>query len=145
MLSQLPDRRSANDLTAGTPSVLVIDDEAAVRIAMCRFLSRRGWSVCEASDGESARALLDPAVGRTFDLIICDLNMPRLSGRELYAWLELNRPDAASRIAFSSGDVAQPETAEFLLAARRPVLPKPFELGELTRIVDKIYSQAQAA
>jgi two-component system cell cycle sensor histidine kinase/response regulator CckA len=144
MLSQSPDRL-VGDRPAGAPRVLLVDDERAVRVAMLRFLTRRGWSVCEAEDGESARALLDPAAGRSFDLVICDLNMPRLSGCELYRWLLQHRPDAAARFVFASGDLLSLESAEFLKEARRPVLPKPFELCELAQIVDEVYSQAQAA
>jgi CheY-like chemotaxis protein len=144
MLSQSSDRLGG-DPPAGAPRVLLVDDEPAVRLAMLRFLTRRGWSVCEAEDGELARALLDPAAGQWFDLVICDLNMPRLSGCELYRWLAHHRPDAARRFVFASGDLLSPESTEFLKEARRPVLPKPFELCELARIVDEVASPAQAA
>jgi len=86
MSPQLQDRPSAKD-HGPSRSVLLVDDEALVRTAMHRFLARRGWTVSEAVDGECARALLDPIAGIEFDLVICDLQMPRLSGREFYGWL----------------------------------------------------------
>jgi len=144
MPHQSQDRSSAN-APGPCRSVLLVDDEASVRIAMRRFLARRGWSVCEAADGESARTLLDPVSGVGFDLVICDLQMPRLSGREFYAWLARVRPELAQRLVFSSGDVLSPEFSEFLTEAGRPLLPKPFELSELARLVDEVYAGAHAA
>jgi DNA-binding NarL/FixJ family response regulator len=125
--------------------VLLVDDEALVRTAMHRFLARRGWTVSEAVDGDCARTLLDPIAGIEFDLVICDLQMPRLSGREFYGWLARVRPDLASRLVFSSGDLLSPEFAAFLTETGRPVLPKPFDLSELARIVEEVYADAHAA
>src|SRR4051812_27936702 len=111
---QLSESRSAIDHAASSPSVLLVDDESAVRMAMHRFLARRGWNVVEAADGETARAILEPAAGLDFDLVICDLHMPRLSGRGLYEWLACTRPDAALKVIFSTGGVMSLEVSEFL-------------------------------
>jgi CheY-like chemotaxis protein len=151
MSSQPQNRGSAVGLVArasaaaASPSVLLVDDEEGVRVAMRRYMTRLGWTVSEAADGECARALLDPARGLTFDLVICDLRMPRLSGPELFRWLASNRPDAAQRLVFSSGDLHAPESMEFLSQAQRPVLPKPFELSDLARVVEQICTPAHAA
>ena len=99
----------------------------------------------EAPDGATAQRLLDPSAGDAFDVVICDLRMPRFSGSDLYRWLVRNRPDALERLVFSSGDTISPEAAVFLAQAHRPVLPKPFDLGELGRIVDEVYRSAHAA
>ena len=53
--------------------------------------------------------------------------------------------DLASRLVFSSGDLLSPEFAAFLTEAGRPVLPKPFDLSELARIVEEVYADAHAA
>jgi DNA-binding response OmpR family regulator len=127
------------------PNVLVVDDEEAIRAALKRFFSRRGWSVLEAADGESARTLLDPASGHAFELVICDLSMPRVSGRDLYRWLSRHRPEALRRLVFSSGDVISGDSSTFLVETGRPVLPKPFELSELSRIVEDVWRSAHAA
>jgi DNA-binding NtrC family response regulator len=127
------------------PSVLLVDDESGVRGAMRRYFSRCGWNVCEAEDGATARGLLDPDVGHEFDLVICDLRMPHWSGSDLYRWLSNHRPDAVARLVVSSGDVESPESSAFLTEAQRPVLPKPFELKDLRRVVDEVLESAQAA
>jgi two-component system cell cycle sensor histidine kinase/response regulator CckA len=145
MSPQLLDSQSAQDPASGSPSVLLVDDEATVRLAMRRFLARRGWTVVEAADGACAQAMLESAAGREFDLVICDLQMPRVSGQDFYRWLAATRPEAAARLVFSSGDVLSPESAGFLSEARRPVLPKPFELSELAEIVNEVHRPACAA
>ena len=135
-----PERREA-----AQPRVLLVDDEVAVRAALRRFFLRRGWTVLEASDGETAKSLLDPVSPGTFDLVICDLSMPRVSGRDLYRWLSHHRRDAVSRLVFSSGDVVSHDASAFLVETGRPVLPKPFELSELSRIVEDVTRAAHAA
>jgi CheY-like chemotaxis protein len=144
-MQSLPAPRFADCPASSAPSVLVVDDEIAVRGAMRRYFARHGWTVSEAEDGASARRLLDPSVGRVFDLVICDLRMPNLSGFELYHWLSNHRPDTLTRLVFSSGDVESPESSAFLSEAQRPVLPKPFELAQLRRVIDEVRGSVQAA
>jgi CheY-like chemotaxis protein len=124
--------------------VLVIDDEAVIRRAMSRYFARLGWVVSEAADGDAAIGILGDVDGEEFDLVICDLRMPRTSGADLYRWMQQRRPQIAARFVFSSGDVLAPEAARFLEGAGRPVLPKPFDLGDLTRIIDEVRGSARA-
>ena len=135
---------SNRDSGAYRPCVLIVDDEESVRTALMRYFARRGWNVCEAEDGEEARAMLAPNAC-AFDLAICDLRMPRMSGPDFYRWLAQSRPDVASRLVFSSGDVDCPESAAFLSDAGRPVLSKPFDLCDLARLIDEIRGAARAA
>src|SRR5690348_3841315 len=117
------------------PRVLLIDDEMSVRAALTRFFTRRGWDVVEAPDGECARGLLAPNDGHPFDLVICDLRMPRFSGCDFYRWLRQTRPESVAKLVFTTGDALSAQSAAFLREARRPVLEKPFELCDLDRIV----------
>ena len=134
--AESPDRR---------PRVLIIDDDMSVRMAMARYFKRRAWDATEAVDAESAMQMLAPNEGAEFDVVICDLRMPRVSGIDLYRWMVRERPDTVSRLAFSTGDAEGRDVAEFLEEASRPVLPKPFELSRLARIVDEILTPARAA
>ena len=145
MYPQAPEQSSPLETPAAKPCVLLVDDETAIRLAMKRYFSRRGWDVREAEDGASAQQLLEPNAGGSFDLVICDLKMPRFSGYDLYRWLSSCRPDAAQRLVFSSGDIESGDSHDFLLESRRPVLPKPFELAELGRIVAEVCPHSQAA
>ena len=67
--------------------VLLIDDSKAVRSLMSLALVREGYEVTEAEDGEAAIDLLD---GRTIDVVVCDLNMPRMDGLSFLRLLRLH-------------------------------------------------------
>ena len=127
---------------------LVIDDEPGVRVVLRRWLTRRGWEVDEAVDGAAAQLRLapDPSGGTaSFDLVICDLRMPALSGPELFQWAMERRRDLLGRIVFSSGDVRDPAAAAFLSMCGCPVLEKPFELSELARVIGAAVMQGEHA
>jgi signal transduction histidine kinase len=118
-------------------TVLLIDDEAAVRMALRRWFERQGWSVDEAVDGAQALALLLAAPSEeTYGLVLCDLRMPGMSGIELHARLTDQRPGVLNRFIYATGDTASPETAAFLARMDRPVLEKPFELSQLAAVVE---------
>lgn len=118
-------------------TVLVIDDEAAVRMAMRRWFERQGWTVDEAVDGAQGLALLLAApADDTYGLVLCDLRMPGMSGIELHERVAEQRPGVLARIVYATGDTASPETAAFLARVERPVLEKPFELSALAAVVE---------
>lgn len=129
---------------ASTRSVLLVDDESTLRSALRRFFNRRGWHVCEAEDGEQARAmLLDTAViGGGFDVVITDLRMPRLSGMALHELITRVAPGVSRRFIFSSGDTSDDEAAAYLARAHCPVVQKPFELASLLALVERTATDA---
>src|SRR5215207_9177436 len=94
-----PDR----SLPAGAGgSVLVVEDEAALGAAVSEALVDAGFSVTLASDGIEA---LDRLKERPYDLIVCDLKMPRLDGASFYRRLEAEHAALARRVLFVTGDV----------------------------------------
>jgi CheY-like chemotaxis protein len=118
--------------------LFVIDDEPSIRAAIRRFLTRRGWDVEEAEDGQKAmEALLHSAPGY-FDVVMCDLRMPHFSGVELHHALLKKRPDLVQRLVFSTGDVASTDASNFLASSGRPVIEKPFELARLEEILNQV-------
>jgi two-component system NtrC family sensor kinase len=125
--------------------LLIIDDEPSVRASLRRYFERRGWRVEEAAEGTAGLAkLLATRPGNLFDLVICDLRMPGLSGKEVHQWLSSARPELLSRLVFASGDTASPETASFLNSIPCPVLEKPFELSELAAVVSRVCGDERA-
>ncbi|HYW49256.1 MAG TPA: response regulator [Gemmatimonadaceae bacterium] len=126
-------------------TVLVVDDESTLRSALRRFFTRRGWSVCEAEDGEHARALLlDGSVhGGGFDAVLTDVRMPRLNGMELHAMVAAIDAGIARRFIFSSGDTGDEEAVEYLERTQCPVIAKPFELGSLLALVERVASETR--
>jgi two-component system, NtrC family, sensor kinase len=109
-------------------SILVVDDEPHILHYMRATLESWGHTVEVASDGTYA---LERALAGTFDVIICDLRMPHLSGREMYTKLARQDPRVAERIIFATGDTIRGDTLQFLERLGRPYLRKPFTLAEL--------------
>ena len=112
--------------------VLVVDDEPHILHYMQATLESWGHEVVLARDGSQAlkRALMQP-----FDLIICDLRMPRLGGREMFHTLARMHPTVADRIIFATGDTVRGDTLQFLEQLGRPFLQKPFKLDALRRVL----------
>ncbi|HEV7992698.1 MAG TPA: response regulator [Gemmatimonadaceae bacterium] len=123
-------------LVAPTPTriALVVDDERVVRTVMRRLLERRGWDVIESETAEQALEVLSEPSTR-IDVVLCDLNLPGLSGSALCSRIVTMRPELATRLILTSGD---PRAAAAELAReslRCPVLEKPFSLTDLERVV----------
>ena len=126
-------------LPARRPSLLVIDDEESIRRALRRYFERRGWAVDEAGDGTDALVkLLKSDAAVLYDVVLCDLKMPGVSGQELYRRLQTESPGMARRLILCTGDVSAPDVAGFLATVTIPVLEKPFELITLELLAEKV-------
>ena len=132
---QRPSQPVTAPATSGTLRVLVVDDEPHILHYMRATLESWGHIVEVASDGTEAveRALVTP-----FDVIICDLRMPRLGGREMYNNLARQYPDIARRVIFATGDTVRGDTLQFLEQLGRPFLHKPFTLAELRTVLGNV-------
>jgi len=117
-------------------TVLVVDDEQVVRLVVRRFLQRSGWTVVEAESAEQAIAMLDGVL--VPDLVICDLNLPGVSGAELCLRITERQPSLASRLVLTSGDPGSASRELGRSALACPVLGKPFSLVDLERLVDSV-------
>ena len=117
--------------------VLVVEDEAALGAAVAEALRDAGFIVDRASDGVEA---LEQVRGRTYDLIVCDLKMPRLDGPSFYRELESLRPQLTRRVLFVTGDVAGTEAERFLEDTGCQWLAKPFRLRDLLRTAREMAS-----
>ena len=125
-------------------TVLVVDDEPAVRSTVSRILKRWGWSVVDAASGaEALRFLGDPGQPRP-SLVLCDLKMPEMTGSELYAHLERDHAALARRTIFVTGDVVELDTAEFLDNPDRIVVEKPFTMRELAAAISKVMQREES-
>jgi PAS domain S-box-containing protein len=119
--------------------ILVIDDEPLVRRAVVRSLEPEYEVLAVATAGEALRRL---EAGEAFDLILCDLMMPEMTGMELAGRLEQNLPRMAARMVFLSGGAFTPESAAFLGSVGSRFVEKPFLPDDLSRRVgDLLASQ----
>jgi two-component system NtrC family sensor kinase len=113
-------------------SVLVVDDEVSVREIVREALEPCGFRVDAAGGGAEALTRLKRD---RYDLVLTDMRMPGLGGRELFERVRERDPDQAGRFIFFTGDVASPDTRRFLADTGRPVLAKPFGIEQLFEAV----------
>lgn len=113
-------------------SILIVEDESALASAVSDALRDAGYTVAHAADGREALA----RVAETrFDLVICDVKMPKLDGPSFHRSLAKASPALARRTIFVTGDVAGTDADSFLASSGCRWLAKPFRLGELLRVV----------
>ena len=113
-------------------SVLVVEDEHALACAIGEALRDAGLKVEIAGDGEEALARVR---GGRYDVVICDLKMPRVSGMVIYRAIAAATPSLARRVIFVTGDVAASDAERFLVESGCRWLVKPFRNGDLLRAV----------
>ncbi|MCA9489233.1 MAG: response regulator [Myxococcales bacterium] len=130
-------RSATSDPTRGR--VLLIDDEPALLRSLRRVLERR--HEVETADG-AEEALRRFESGERFDLVLCDVQMPRMSGLELLERLAEHHPDVASRVTLITGG---PLSAADLGPDGPGLLKKPFDPAQLLAMVDRLVSESKAA
>lgn len=105
-------------------SVLIVEDDDAVRRAHAKILERAGLEVVAVQDAITAFEQLSD---REFAAILCDINMPTLTGSSFFEQLEERFPQAAGRVVFVTGLAEDPDTREFLEGTGQPFFGKPAE------------------
>ena len=115
------------------PTVLYVDDEDAIRRAIRAWLTRRGHTVFTAGSTAEALAVLNAHVVHG---VFIDIWLGTESGFDLFELIDMHWPLVAENAVFVTGDIIRDAEVEKSIAAlERPVLTKPFELGELERLV----------
>jgi CheY-like chemotaxis protein len=127
-----PPDEAASERPVARGRILVVDDEPMIGSAMRRIL-RRDHDVSVATSGMQGKEILekDPS----FDLILCDLMMPDISGMDLHAWLEERNPKLAQKMVFVTGGAFTPVAKEFLQRVDNLRLEKPFDPKDLKAII----------
>lgn len=125
---EAPASQRANGRSGRRARILLIDDEVDLLDVLIRALQIEGYQVDAVSNGEAA---LDRLNQNGYDLILCDVRMPGLSGLEIYEQMQGRFPELARRLVFITGDTVSPHTRRFLDETGAPYLDKPFELEDL--------------
>ena len=115
--------------------VLVIEDEPALATAVSEALTDAGFQVDQAGDGQDA---LDRIQESVYDLLVCDLKMPRMDGPTLHRAIAGTDPALARRMVFVTGDVAGTEAERFLEESGCQWLAKPFRLADLLKVASDV-------
>ena len=123
-------------MTTEPRTVLVVEDDEAHRSAICRVLEREGYVVLQADSGDDALAEIGEKVP---GVIVSDLRMPGMDGRELHRKVQSRRPDAV--FVMVSGEGTVEEAVASLKEGAYDYLTKPAGKNELIRAVSHAYDR----
>ena len=110
--------------------ILVVDDEASARSGLEKLLKQEGYEVTSADDGTTALERFSESAA---DVVVTDLKMPKMDGIELLTKLREQDQDVPVLVCTAA---SLPRQAE--IGTWAPVMGKPFDLGEIERILDAI-------
>jgi PAS domain S-box-containing protein len=116
-------------------NILVIDDEPAIGKSLA-FLLGRDHEVAFVTRGADALARLEG--GEHFDVVLCDLMMPEMSGMEFHARLAERMPRVAERVVFLTGGAFTAKARAFLEGVSARTLQKPFEVADLRATIASV-------
>lgn len=126
----------------GHETVLLVEDESAVRTLIARVLERDGYTILSAACGAEALALAQRSETQ-IDLLLTDLVMPGMNGRELFQRLACRRPEL--RVLFCSGYTPDDVVQHQILERDWPFLGKPFSANEIREKVAEVLESEPAS
>jgi DNA-binding response OmpR family regulator len=119
--------------------VLLLEDDPMLQAAVKEFLEMHFYDVTAVSNGvEGVRAVLNS----DFDIVICDMMMPKLPGDMFYTAIERMRPHLCRRFIFITGHRGNPKITGFINQVRGTMLAKPFRMEALIDAVAVVLVQA---
>jgi signal transduction histidine kinase/CheY-like chemotaxis protein len=122
--------------------ILVVEDEPTIAQLVVDVLEQEGHQVDAVLDSQEGLTRISIA---DYDLVICDLRMPRMDGPAFYDSLVRSGSRLAEQIVFITGDTLAPRTAQFLRQTGLPFLAKPFLVQELLLVVNRKLRAADVA
>jgi CheY-like chemotaxis protein len=138
-ISQVPEPESLSVLPAsqgrGAETILVVEDEELVRQVTCKMLEMKGYKVMEAASGPAASALSEQHRG-AIQLLLTDVLMPEMSGKDLAQHLALRRPEI--KVLFMSGHTENAIVHHGVLTPGIAFIQKPFRLETLVHKVREV-------
>jgi len=123
----------------GARTILVVDDEPDIAATLAEALRHEGHEAHVATDGSGALEML---AQRSYDLVVSDTKMPGMDGMSMYREVLRRFPALRGHVIFVTGDVLDRDKQKFLDDTGAPVLTKPFDIGELRRVVRRTLATA---
>jgi PAS domain S-box-containing protein len=115
--------------------LLIVDDEESIREIVQEGLSARGMNVETAGSSEEALSIL---ASNSFEVVLCDFNLPGLNGEELFDRLRTQAGGPTPRFVFMTGDLLNPSTIAAFAARGAHVLQKPFHVAALATLLTEL-------
>jgi two-component system chemotaxis response regulator CheY len=116
-------------------TIMVVDDSASLRQVVKMALEGAGYAVIEAGDGAAALAMLD---GRTIDMVVCDVNMPRMNGIEFVKAAKILPKYRFMPILMLTTESQESKKEEGKAAGAKAWMLKPFAPTSLLNAVAKL-------
>ena len=130
---------SFRELPSGTESILLVEDDPSLLRAAVAVLTRQGYSVFPASNGEEALKMARKHTGEKLDLLLADVVMPQMGGKELAE--EVKTILLETKVLYMSGYTGGSEASQAGLNADFDFLEKPFSTTELACRVREVLDQ----
>ncbi len=127
------------DVSGEPARILIVEPDESNRSAIVNLLRGLGHDVTAVSDGHEAWDFLSHGA---VDCVLTDVRMGAIRGRTLFEQVEEKMPHIARRFVFVTGDYARPESYQFLVESRQPVVGKPYELETLVAAIATILKQS---
>jgi DNA-binding NtrC family response regulator len=121
--------------------ILIVDDEPLLAETLERVLSETH----DITVSTSSRKALELIASGQFDVTLCDLTMPGLSGIDVYESIERSHPGLERRIVLMTGGAVSPRATRFVARLGPRVLEKPFSMDDLLALVDRVVADTQPA
>lgn len=118
--------------------ILIIEDEDRIREFLSEELQEHGYAVYTASNGLEGIALFEAGRGE-FDVVLLDINMPEMSGLDVFRRIKAIRPNA--KVIVTTGYLQPHLSEEFLALGVYRILQKPYELVDLLIAIDEALTQ----
>jgi len=116
--------------------ILVVDDEDALRTTLSDVLTSEGYNVSAASDGDEVISELQK---ETFDLVVLDINMPRMNGFEVLKFVKEKHPE--TKVVMLSGIAGLKSAIESKKLGAEDFFVKPFDLDDLVITIARVLSE----
>ena len=121
-------------------NVLLVDDDEELAITLKQLLESHNFIVTTASNGADA---LREVMAFDFDVIICDMLMPKMAGDMFYLAVQKTKPQMAPRFLFVTGHADNPKVDSFLKSIDANVIFKPVPTDELVRMISLVLKQVE--
>ena len=121
-------------------NILVVDDEPTILMVLERMLGDEN-KVTLAQGGRAALYLLQD-IQNSYDVIICDLNMPDVSGMDLYQFALQKDQSLAAKFVFFTGGIYTEKAANFIAGINNPCMQKPFAFDQVSQAIQSVMAKA---
>jgi PAS domain S-box-containing protein len=135
----LREREEADFFPRGNETVLLVEDDELVRDLAVRLLEQQGYRVLKATNGQEALRIAKEHGGETIHLLLADIVMPQMGGKELSDWLKISRPNV--KILYTSGYADNAIVHHGVLDPGTNFLQKPFSLKTLSHKVREVLDE----